>query len=245
MPQSYTPRGFAIYADFTQQDYQGSPEQAFTVQESSLATERKVWIGSGSERAHLNEAEARRVRDALTEFLGDGDVAESHPSLTVQSEEALAEWLSAALVSSPDYLARALIESGVVRVAPSLMAASRKATIEHLVTIENDHWYDISESRNLGYYRTEITCACGAVLWWGDHDGDPHRAEVWNGHLADALLAPGGPVQVADATPEQAWAHVVRLIETHITRAPLGGVYARLFENPYVGNSRKEQSNGE
>jgi hypothetical protein len=138
--------------------------------------------------------------EMFEELVAATDAAlESRPSLSVQSEEALAE---AAGPLTFGYFgrdtARALIESGVVRVAPSLVAASREALIEHLVTIENDHWYDISESRNLGYYRTEITCACGAVLWWGGHDGDPHRAEVWNGHLADALLAPGGPVRVIE-----------------------------------------------
>lgn len=73
MPQSYTPRGFAMYTEFEYQDYESQPITTFTVQESSLATERKVWVGAGSERAHLNEAEARSVRDALHEFLGEGD----------------------------------------------------------------------------------------------------------------------------------------------------------------------------
>lgn len=63
MPDYYTERGFAMYADHPTAD--GS----FTVQESSLATERKVWVGLGDARAHLSEAEARIVRDALTEFL--------------------------------------------------------------------------------------------------------------------------------------------------------------------------------
>lgn len=60
-----------MYARFEHADYEGDPERLFTVQESSLATERKVWIGQGDERAHLNEDEARIVRDALTEFLGE------------------------------------------------------------------------------------------------------------------------------------------------------------------------------
>lgn len=71
MPQSYTARGFAMYTEFMFKPYESQPEQEFTVQESSLASEQKVWIGVGSDRAHLNVEEARRVRDALTEFLGD------------------------------------------------------------------------------------------------------------------------------------------------------------------------------
>lgn len=70
MPKAYTPRGFAIYAEFDHSDYEGDKRSLFTVQESSLATERKVWIGK-DDRAHLNEDEARIVRDALSEFLGD------------------------------------------------------------------------------------------------------------------------------------------------------------------------------
>lgn len=75
MPKRYTPRGFAMYEEFTFEAYQGDQSpRVFTVQESSLATERKVWIGSSmSNRAHLNVEEARKVRDALTEFLGDGE----------------------------------------------------------------------------------------------------------------------------------------------------------------------------
>lgn len=71
MATEYTERGFALYAGFDHADYRGDETRFFSVQESSLATERKVWIGQGDERAHLNEDEARIVRDALTEFLGE------------------------------------------------------------------------------------------------------------------------------------------------------------------------------
>lgn len=81
-------RGFQIL-DFEYHDYTSCVPRRFQVQESSLATERKIWIGPDApeiltpgeqpnavaeehySRAHLNEAEARRVRDALTELLGD------------------------------------------------------------------------------------------------------------------------------------------------------------------------------
>ena len=224
MPQSYTPRGFAIDADFTQQDYQGSPERAFTVQESSLATERKVWIGSGSDRAHLNEAEARMVRDALTEFLGDGDVAESHPALAAQSEEVLAQGIydEMTFVSTPESRmdvardwARELIASGVVQVAPSLVAESREAVIEALTR-------GVEETSGDIHYLSD-----GEAEW-----------------VADALLAPGGPVQVVEVTAEQAWDECqAATSEAWFRDAGYGNV--QLPENPYDGFTRKEQTGGE
>lgn len=71
MPNSYTARGFAMYESFEHSDYEGKAVQSFSVQESSLAYPRKVWVGAGSNRAHLTEEEARKVRDALNEFLGE------------------------------------------------------------------------------------------------------------------------------------------------------------------------------
>lgn len=73
MPQRVTERGFAVYAEFEHSDYESTAPESYTVQESSLATERKVWVGGGTCRAHLNEAEARMVRDALNEFLAEPD----------------------------------------------------------------------------------------------------------------------------------------------------------------------------
>lgn len=70
MPVRLTPRGFAVYAEFEHRDYRGDAPVTVTVQESSLASERKVWLGTEA-RLHLNEEEARIIRDALTEFLGD------------------------------------------------------------------------------------------------------------------------------------------------------------------------------
>lgn len=72
MPQYFTSRGFAMYTEF---EVEGVDEtHNFSVQESSLATEHKVWVGYGPERAHLSVEEARLVRNALTEFIGDGVV---------------------------------------------------------------------------------------------------------------------------------------------------------------------------
>jgi hypothetical protein len=78
--ESSTPRGFGI-TEFHYRDYDDGGQQRFSVQASSLATERKVWIGPGNERAHLNEAEACRVRDALNAFLGDGPSENARPHL--------------------------------------------------------------------------------------------------------------------------------------------------------------------
>ncbi|WP_353707258.1 hypothetical protein ABRQ22_14725 [Cellulosimicrobium sp. ES-005] len=72
-----TPRGFAGYAQL--EDTYGARVR---VQESSAASRRAVWIfteggavASGDKpndgSAHLDEAQARQVRDALTAFLGD------------------------------------------------------------------------------------------------------------------------------------------------------------------------------
>lgn len=72
MTPERTPRGFRLYALFDHRDYHTDLPERYSVQESSLATERKVWVGSGDRRAHLTEAEARQVRDALTEFLSEG-----------------------------------------------------------------------------------------------------------------------------------------------------------------------------
>lgn len=94
MPESYTPRGFAMYTAFDHADYHGEESGIFTVQESSLATERKVWVGQNEHRAHLSEDEARKVRDALTEFLDDWEYAWSVDPLGTKypSKEAAEEF---------------------------------------------------------------------------------------------------------------------------------------------------------
>lgn len=69
-PVQLTDRGFEIWERFKFRPYEEKNEEEFTVQTSSLATERKVWIGvSELYRAHLNVEEAIRVRDALTGFI--------------------------------------------------------------------------------------------------------------------------------------------------------------------------------
>jgi hypothetical protein len=80
MPQSRTTRGFAVYAEFEHMPYYPSRTDSdglFSVQESSLATERKVWVGLGNDRAQLSETEARIVRDALNEFLKEASDVEA------------------------------------------------------------------------------------------------------------------------------------------------------------------------
>ncbi len=69
-----TDRGFGL-TEILVSDYQGQPPRPFTVQQSSLATECKVWIGVGDTRAHMSIGEATRVRDALNAFLADAWVS--------------------------------------------------------------------------------------------------------------------------------------------------------------------------
>lgn len=68
MPEGYTERGFAVYTALELPD-DGYAGKVFTVQESSLATERKLWVGLDLHRAHLNAEQVTIIRDALTEWL--------------------------------------------------------------------------------------------------------------------------------------------------------------------------------
>lgn len=68
--QGQTPRGFG-YSEFRPHLGSGMP---LTVQESSLATARCLWIGvEGWARSHLDEDVVRDLRDLLTSWLGDGE----------------------------------------------------------------------------------------------------------------------------------------------------------------------------
>lgn len=60
-----TQRGFRMFADF-----ESSEDGNVTVQESSLATEYKVWLGS-EYRLHLSVEEAKIIRAALDDFIND------------------------------------------------------------------------------------------------------------------------------------------------------------------------------
>lgn len=63
-----------MYAEIPYEQYRGEGVDILQVQESSLATERKVWVGPhDGHRMHLDENTARALRDALTEFLEDGE----------------------------------------------------------------------------------------------------------------------------------------------------------------------------
>lgn len=67
-----TDRGFLV-ASTPYAPYQGDPVDALTVQESSLATENRLWVGPrNGERLHLNVETATWLRDRITEWLGDG-----------------------------------------------------------------------------------------------------------------------------------------------------------------------------
>jgi hypothetical protein len=82
----HTERGFAIYARLT--DTNGYEVR---VQESSSAEERKVWIFCGPIAAgptpHLNEDQARQVRDALTAFLSPNEPDSIAPLADVRDDQ--------------------------------------------------------------------------------------------------------------------------------------------------------------
>lgn len=83
-----TERGFPVtYIDA--QDYAQERPYRIRVQESSLATERKVWVGRENEtgQMHLTEDVARELRDALTDWLGDADPKPALVALIEQAEE--------------------------------------------------------------------------------------------------------------------------------------------------------------
>lgn len=77
-----TPRGFR-YTEIPFRDYRGTPERNLSVQESSSASEPKLWVGFDTvhvdlngdgtqtlmERGHLDEETVRKLRDALTAWL--------------------------------------------------------------------------------------------------------------------------------------------------------------------------------
>jgi hypothetical protein len=139
MPEYVTERGFGMYADFPYDTYTNTPERVrYTVQESSAASERKVWVGSGQDRAHLNEDQARAVRDALTEFLDDAPTADPSPTNAFEDaevakekregeREALVAVLTAKLVPGKiiewSVFADAILADGFTRHAPETVLA--------------------------------------------------------------------------------------------------------------------------
>jgi len=70
--RSTTDRGFVIYDEFT--DTYGHEVR---VQESSLATDTRVWVFASDGSAHLDVA---RVRDALDTFIREAQAAEEAPA---------------------------------------------------------------------------------------------------------------------------------------------------------------------
>lgn len=138
---------------------------------------------------------------------------EARPSLVVRGEEelnaALQRW------DGSGSLARHLIANGTVMVAPSLVAATREALAKALWVIDTEP------------QRAVLPDVFRHDMWEQLDSGvDCYRRQ------ADALLALGGPVRLADATPEQAWDEGY-------------GVGARFLPrdtNPYDGFTRKEQN---
>lgn len=83
------------------------------------------------------------------------------------------------------------------------------------------HFPRLNESRNLGYYRTEVACSCGGTFWFGAHAGDPSATDAWGGHLADALLASG----VVRVLPDEET--VAQTIQDAFDQASMAGVADR------------------
>lgn len=68
--QGVTPRGFG-YSEFA--TFDRSNAVVLEVQESSLATQRMLWIGTHGGRIHANEGRVRELRDLLTHWLDKED----------------------------------------------------------------------------------------------------------------------------------------------------------------------------
>jgi hypothetical protein len=155
---------------------------------------------------------------------------EVRPSLVVRGEEELADALLTLLTDAgqtfDDEQARALAKSLVLRrtvtVAPSLVAESREVLARYFFKRrthlpDEDFDYLLERERR-------------------GRDGVPES--IWA--EADALLAPGGPVQLADATPEQAWDEGM---QAGLRRADFEYGHALIQvvkTNPYDGFTRKE-----
>ena len=71
------------------------------------------------------------------------------------------------------------------------MSTTREREALISLILAEGHEVGMQLSRNLGYYRTEANCECGAVLRWGEHDGDPTWRQVYGGHLADVAADAG------------------------------------------------------
>lgn len=79
-----TPRGF-VMQELPYSDYEGTVPRTIQVQQSSIATEDRLWLGPDSvsiketpshsgfvaPRMHLGVEEVRWLRDRLNEWLGD------------------------------------------------------------------------------------------------------------------------------------------------------------------------------
>lgn len=78
---STTSRGLSLWM-IENVDYDERMPYEISVQESSIATERKIWVGPDDnsqreeymrgDRMHLTEQAARDLRDALTQWLEGG-----------------------------------------------------------------------------------------------------------------------------------------------------------------------------
>lgn len=68
---------------------------------------------------------------------------------------------------------------------------------------------------------------------------------LYRGPSNDALLAPGGPARLADATPKEGWRRAVEYLGSFLGVVRDAEMDAALAANPYDGFTRKEQNGGE
>ena len=57
---------------------------------------------------------------------------------------------------------------------------------EQIASVLADH-QDYRYAKNLGYYRSEYECECGATFWAGEHEGDPNHRQALAAHQAEAV----------------------------------------------------------
>lgn len=64
--------------------------------------------------------------------------------------------------------------------------AARDRAEQHPDGVDRTVVHITLDTRNLGYYRTQVDCSCGTPWWFGGHDGDPSHDDAKASHLAGA-----------------------------------------------------------
>lgn len=80
----HTPRGFGYF------EMKDSYNEIFTIQMSSAASQEKIWMGIGDNRAHLTRDMVRSIIPILQQFADTGVIAEPG---TYEASDIEREWL--------------------------------------------------------------------------------------------------------------------------------------------------------